>query len=92
METLWIVQLIKTQGIAVAGVVVLFFVLLKFAKKVLKDSKEREQALQNIVTNHLSEQYATLKLISENLKQSAQEHGKMIEILIKVSERTKGPA
>ena len=85
----YLVEVIKSQGLAVGGVVVMFIILVKFISKVMEASREREIALQNIITNHLHDHSNNLALISQNLKESTDEHSKMIELLIKINERVK---
>jgi len=92
----WLFRTVKDQGIEavgviilVAGVVILFWLLLKFWRLTLNQSLERENRLNEIIENHLSSSDTLLLQISKNLEEGNKQHTKMTEILIKINERTK---
>ena len=89
MELSWFAELIKSQGVAVGGFLILLFILINIFKKVINNSQQREDKLMKLLTNHVEENTKNLALISDNLKKSSEEHEKMIELLIKIAERTK---
>lgn len=85
----YIIEVIKSQGVAVGGIIIIFIILLKFINSAMKSSEKREETLQGIITNHLHDHTSSLALISTNLKESTEQHTKMVELLIKISERVK---
>jgi len=89
MELSWFAELIKSQGVAVGGFLILLFILINIFKKVINNSQQREDKLMKLLTNHVEENTKNLALISDNLRKSSEEHEKMIELLIKIAERTK---
>ena len=89
MELKWIIEIVKTQGVAIGGFAVLLFVLIKFIQKVLNNAQSREEMLTKLLTNHLEEFNKSLITISENLKKSSEQHIRIIELLIKIAERVK---
>jgi len=89
MELSWFVELVKSQGVAIGGFLILLFIVLNTFKKLINNNQEREDKLLNLLTNHIEENTKKLALISENLRKSSEEHEKMIELLVRIAERVK---
>ena len=82
---------LKNQSLVVvvvtmAGVIGL---LIKFWWWSLRKSLEREERLTNILTNHVETADKTMVLVSENLKNTSEEHQEMIKQLVMLNERVK---
>ena len=75
-----LLDIIKSQGLAIGGIIVIFIILLKFINKMMEASKKREGTLQNIITNHLHDFNSSLVLISQNLKEATEQHTRMTEL------------
>jgi len=89
MELSWFAELVKSQGVAIGGFLILLFIILNTFKKLINNNQEREDKLLNLLTNHIEENTKKLALISENLRKSSEEHEKMIELLVRIAERVK---
>lgn len=72
--------------VTMAGVIGL---LIKFWWWSLRKSLEREERLNNVLTNHIQTTDKTMVLVSENLKNASEEHQEMIKQLVMLNERVK---
>ena len=83
------ITLIQNLGFPIALTLILISILVNFMKQITFQFRQEREELMKIINNHLEHHTEVLHRISENLKQTNEEHKQMIELLIKIAERVK---